>query len=45
MGVILFKLLTASDISKRAKKGIYPKLEVGDNARVPVINKVLEKRI
>jgi hypothetical protein len=23
------------NISKRAKKGIYPKLEIGDNVRVP----------
>jgi len=27
------------NITKRAKKGTYPKLEVGDNVRVPVINK------
>jgi len=27
------------NISKRAKKGTYPKLEVGDNVRVPVIHK------
>ncbi len=26
-------------ITKRAKKGTYPKLEVGDNVRVPVIHK------
>jgi hypothetical protein len=25
------------NINKRAKKGAYPKLEVGDNARVPGI--------
>ena len=29
------------NINKRAKKkGNYPKLEIGDNVRVPVINKV-----
>ena len=28
------------NISKKAKKGKYPKLEVGDNVRVPVINKI-----
>ena len=28
------------NINKRAKKGKYPKLEVGDSVRVPVINKV-----
>jgi hypothetical protein len=28
------------NISKKAKKGTYPALEVGDNVRVPVINKV-----
>ncbi len=29
------------NISKRAKqKSSYPKLEIGDNVRVPVINKV-----
>ena len=28
------------NINKRAKKGKYPKLEVGDNVRVPVINKI-----
>jgi len=27
------------NITKRAKKGTYPKLEVGDNVRVPVIHK------
>jgi hypothetical protein len=27
------------NISKRAKKGTYPKLEVGDSVRVPVIHK------
>ena len=28
------------NINKRAKKGTYPKLEIGDNVRVPVIHKV-----
>ena len=27
-------------MNKRAKKGTYPILEVGDNVQVPVINKV-----
>ena len=27
------------NINKRAKNGIYPKLEIGDNVRVPVIHK------
>ena len=38
--VVVKKTLTKSNnISKRAKKGTYPKLEVGDNVRVPVIHK------
>jgi hypothetical protein len=28
------------NINKRAKKGTYPKLEIGDNVRVPVIHKI-----
>ena len=28
------------NINKRAKKGTYPTLEIGDNVRVPVINKI-----
>ena len=28
------------NINKKAKKGTYPTLDVGDNVRVPVINKV-----
>ena len=28
------------NINKRAKKGTYPKLEIGDNVRVPIIHKI-----
>ncbi len=32
------------NINKGAKKkSIYPKLEIGDNVRIPVINKVKKK--
>jgi hypothetical protein len=33
------KIQVLMNITKRAKKGTYPKLEVGDNVRVPVIHK------
>ena len=34
------EIQVSMNINKRAKKGTYPKLEIGDNVRVPVIHKV-----
>ena len=34
------EIQVSMNINKRAKKGTYPKLEIGDNVRVPVIHKI-----